>query len=75
MPLEDFDAWTSSLRICGCLSMDTNSILWAIDIEEYDVVDGSGDNDEYGGLWSYEDCAAKHGPTLSSPDRWRCPRL
>jgi len=66
-PYEDFDAWTSSLRICGCLSLDTNSILWAIDTDTYDVTDGSGDNDLWGGLWSYEDCAAKHGPDLVSP--------
>ena len=66
-PTEDFDAWTSSIRICGCLSMDTNSILWAIDTDYYDVTGSGGTNDEWGGLWSYEDCAAKHGPNLMSP--------
>jgi len=64
---EYFNAQPSSLRICGCLSMDSNSILWAIDTEVYDVTDGAGDGDRYGGLWSYEDCAAKHGITLTSP--------
>jgi len=64
---EYFNAEPSALRICGCLSADTNSVLWAIDTEEYDVTDGAGDNDEYGSLWSYEDCAAKLGPTLTSP--------
>ena len=42
--------------------MDTNSILWAIDTTEYDVAD-----ETQGNLWSYEDCAAKHGPNLTSP--------
>jgi hypothetical protein len=64
---EYFDSYPTSLRICGCLSIDTNSVLWAIDTQPYDVTDGAGDSDEYGGLWSYEDCAAKLGPTLTSP--------
>ena len=60
---EDFDQNPSALRLCGCLSPTTNSILWAIDTYFYDVV---GEN--CGLLWSYEDCAAKHGPTLTSPE-------
>jgi hypothetical protein len=64
---EYFDSYPTSLRICGCLSINTNSVLWAIDTQPYDVTDGAGDSDEYGGLWSYEDCAAKLGPTLTSP--------
>jgi len=64
---EIFHAQPSALRICGCLSLDTNSILWAIDTDPYDVSDNLGDNDAYGSLWSYEDCAAKHGPDLTSP--------
>jgi len=66
-PDEYFNVQPSSLKICGCLSIGTNSILWAIDWSDYDVRDGSGDNDGCGGLWSYEDCAAKSGPTLTSP--------
>ena len=65
---EWFDNEPSALRICGCLTSDTNSVLWAIDTQCYDVTDGSGDNDCCGGLWSYEDCAAKHGPELTSPE-------
>jgi hypothetical protein len=42
--------------------MDTNTVLWAIDDDPYDVSDGSD-----GTVWSYEDCAAKKGPTLISP--------
>ncbi|MFC1957147.1 hypothetical protein ACFLVY_02510, partial [Chloroflexota bacterium] len=59
---EDFDIGPSALKICGCLSADTNSILWAIDTRDYDVVDKT-----EGNLWSYEDCAAKMGPTLTAP--------
>jgi len=59
---EDFDGNPSWLRICGCTSIDTNSVLWAIDWEEYNVVDASD-----GTLWSYEDCAAKKGIVLTSP--------
>jgi hypothetical protein len=67
-PDEYFDMWPGgALRICGCLSVATNSVLWAIDTDPYDVSDGAGNNDAYGGLWSYEDCAAKLGPTLTSP--------
>ncbi|MDD5511148.1 MAG: hypothetical protein PHI12_10115 [Dehalococcoidales bacterium] len=60
---EDFDQNPTALKICGCLSPDTNSVLWAIDTYFYDVV-GEG----CGLLWSYEDCAAKHGPDLTSPE-------
>ena len=66
-PEEYFNAQPSALRICGCLSAATNSILWAIDTEAYDVSDNLGDNDAFGSLWSYEDCAAKIGPDLTSP--------
>jgi hypothetical protein len=66
-PTEFFTTFPSALRICGCLTTDTNTVLWAIDVEYYDVIDGAGDNDSCGGLWSYEDCAAKMGPTLTSP--------
>ena len=59
---EFFDAQPTALRICGCLSADSNSILWAIDYDGYNVTDASD-----GALWSYEDCAAKTGITLTAP--------
>ena len=31
---ENFTAEPTALKICGCLTMDTNSILWAIDTDE-----------------------------------------
>jgi len=62
VPTEYFDMEPSSLRICGCTTAATNSVLYAIDAEPYWVVDGSD-----GTVWSYEDCAAKKGPILTSP--------
>jgi hypothetical protein len=61
-PTEIFMVMPSALRLCGCLTVDTNTILWAIDFDDYDVAKGLD-----GSLWSYEDCAAKIGPTLTSP--------
>ena len=62
-PDQKFRRPPSSLKICGCLSVDSNSILWAIDSgSDYNVTDGSD-----GALWSYEDCAAKSGITLTAP--------
>jgi hypothetical protein len=58
----DFDLQPNELKICGCLTVATNSVLWAIDNDDYVLADGSD-----GALWSYEDCAAKLGPTLTSP--------
>jgi len=51
----------SNLKICGCLTSDTNSKLWAIDDFYYDIEDGENT------LWVYEDCVAKEGITLLSP--------
>jgi hypothetical protein len=61
-PTEFFHNEPSALRICGCTSIATNSVLYAIDHNSYEVIDGS-----QGTLWSYEDCAAKLGPTLTAP--------
>jgi len=64
-PMEEFGPEPSSLKICGCLTSSTNSVLWAIDWGHwYNVISAS----DCGLLWSYEDCAAKHGPTLTSPE-------
>ena len=61
----------SSLEICGCLSPDTNSKLWAIDdVRYYNGIVVEEDphyNATLGRLWTYEDCYAKAGPTLKSP--------
>jgi len=60
----------SSLKICGCLSPDTNSKLWAIDDARYYNGTVVEEDPRYiarlGRLWTYEDCYAKAGPTLLS---------
>ena len=61
----------SSLEICGCLSPDTNSKLWAIDDARYYNGIVVEEDPRYiarlGRLWTYEDCYAKAGPALKSP--------
>jgi len=59
----------SNLKICGCLTPDTYSQLYAIDDHPYYRVFACGDVDEVdvGTLNVYEDCYAKAGPTLLSP--------
>jgi len=61
----------SSLKICGCLSPDTNSKLWAIDDAPYYNGIVLEEDPRYdatlGRLWMYEDCYAKAGPELLSP--------
>ena len=57
-----FTAEPSSLKICGCLTSDSNSKLYAIDM--YDPY-----NYPYkqGRVWEWEDCFAKAAPKLVSP--------
>jgi len=54
-----------ALKICGCLTPDSNSKLFAIgdDIDYwYDMSEA-----EYGTVWTFEDCYAKAAPELTSP--------
>jgi len=59
----------SSLKICGCLTPDTNAKLFAIDDDWYYDYFAFGDLEDLnvGRLWMYEDCYAKAGPVLESP--------
>ncbi|MBA7504287.1 hypothetical protein ES706_02921 [subsurface metagenome] len=60
----------SSLKICGCLTPDTNSKLWAIDDNAYyndDLVSPSTADSSIGRLWTYGDCFAKAAPVIVSP--------
>jgi hypothetical protein len=65
---EAFYFMPKALKICGCLTADSNSKLFAIDGiyagdgPGYDMKKG-----EDGTVWTYEDCYAKAAPTLSSP--------
>lgn len=53
-----------ALKICGCLTLDSNSKLFAIGADEqgYDMGEG-----KYGTVWTFEDCYAKAAPALTSP--------
>jgi len=60
---EMFDAWPDALKICGCLTPDSNTHLFAIDAWwDYDFCDN-----EFGSVWTYEDCYAKKAPEITSP--------
>jgi hypothetical protein len=64
--LEDelFSMAPDALKICGCLDETTNSKLFAIDgSEDYEIGKG-----EEGTVWTFEDCYAKKGVELVSPD-------
>jgi len=67
---EEFTREPSSLKICGCLSKDTNSELWAIDnndyYNDYDLADAKFLDSDMGRLWTYEDCFAKFGIDLTA---------
>jgi len=59
----------SSLKICGCLTSDTNAKLWAIDDHAYYYKFAFSDDEKssVGRLWTYEDCFAKAAPIIVSP--------
>jgi len=53
----------SSLKMCGCLTLDTDVELFAIDNNDYSNLART-----TGMLWTYTDCLAKVGPTLITED-------
>jgi hypothetical protein len=65
-----------SLKFCGCLTQDSNTILYAIDNDGYSNNHNTKLNgkyvawsvNSYGRLWAYEDCMAKVAPTLTMDD-------
>jgi hypothetical protein len=58
-----FQAIPYALKICGCLTPDTNSKLFAIDSwNDYDE-----SNHEAGAVWTFEDCYAKKAPNVITP--------
>jgi len=60
---ECFEATPDALKICGCLTPDSSSKLYAIDsCGDYDMCKG-----EDGTVWTFEDCYAKKAPDLTSP--------
>ena len=64
---EDFDAQTNAIDLCGCLTTDTNTKLFAIDSGSPGPYQLDADITNHQ-LWVYEDCAAKVGPELTSPE-------
>jgi len=60
----DFCMPPQALKICGCLSADTNSHLFAIDgVDDYDMDEGLDHT-----VWTFEDCYAKKGVEVTGPD-------
>ena len=58
-----FSATPNALKICGCLTADSNTHLFAIDSWwDYDMCEG-----EDGAVWTFEDCYSKKGVELNSP--------
>ena len=64
MDVEGFWGYPDALKICGCLSPDTNSKIFAIDFENYYDIEEM----EPGSLWTFEDCYAKKAPDTTTPD-------
>jgi len=60
---EVFRMAPDALKICGCLTPDTMSKLFAIDGRTYDMDEG-----EDGTVWRFIDCYSKSGPDLTAPD-------
>jgi hypothetical protein len=60
-----------ALKMCGCLTPDTNTKLFAIDSPINEVRDEYGYYDmcagEVGTVWTFEDCYAKKAVELTSP--------
>jgi len=60
---EGFEATPDALKICGCLTPDSNTKLFAIDAwDDYDICEN-----EYGSVWTFEDCYAKKAPEPETP--------
>jgi hypothetical protein len=75
---ETFNVEPVSLKICGCLSADSNSRLFAVDtskpyynwtlLEAMNDVTGERVYDpRMGRLWSFVDCFAKAAPAITAP--------
>lgn len=59
---EAFYFMPKALKICGCLTADSTSKLFAIDGHSYDMEKG-----KIGTVWSFEDCYAKKAPEVTFP--------
>jgi len=60
---EGFEATPDALKICGCLTPDSTTKLFAIDAwHDYDICEN-----EAGSVWTFEDCYAKKAPEPQTP--------
>jgi len=59
---EGFNGYPDALKICGCLTPESNTHLFAIDSWFYDMCEN-----EDGSVWTYEDCYAKKAPEITYP--------
>jgi hypothetical protein len=62
-----------ALKICGCLSPDTNSKLFAIGVDMPAMEEHSGagydmEEGKFGTVWMFEDCYAKKGAEVIQPE-------
>jgi hypothetical protein len=57
----------SSLKYCGCCTLDSYTTLFAID-DMSGVIGGYSPDDNQGMLWAYTDCIAKKGPVILTPE-------
>jgi len=62
----DFTREPSSLKLCGCCSLNTYTTLYAIDNRPYAPALGQ---NGVGMLWTFTDCMAKKGPALITKDK------
>jgi hypothetical protein len=59
-----------SLKLCGCLTLDTDTVLYSIDHQIWDATGHPAyrPGANFGVLWAFTDCFAKKGPTLITAD-------
>ena len=62
----DFTREPSSLKLCGCCTLNTYTTLYAIDNRPYAPTLGQ---NGVGILWTFTDCLAKKGPALITEDK------
>jgi len=62
-----FMVMPDALKICGCLTPDSNSKLFAIGNEYMEAFEYDMEKAKFGTVWSFEDCFAKAAPDLISP--------
>ena len=58
----------SSLKICGCCTLDTDTTLYAIDDRAYNPFEVPA-TARRGMLWGFTDCLSKKGPALITEDK------